>query len=200
MKILIFDLDGTIDKQSVTPETLYKLLNIIINCKINGGSTYVVTARRFSDFKHENLLFSHNICNDLVNAIQHVNKDKYHRWLYFNRDIKDIYDSVYEFLQKLQLFQKFEHYVLNESKKDPRFNILEFNVGIKKMLQIEEILQKYNLDYFNIYFFDDSKYNQKALDFYRKYVNHDFYKIKFIGGDNEPVFLNPKNIKLLHSI
>jgi hypothetical protein len=197
--ILIFDLDQTICKGSVTPEIMNLLLKKILQTKLKGGCIYIVTARRFSDFNNEQELLSHNIPEDIVHMLTFVNKYTYHRWIYYNNTISDIYNGVYELLQRRGLQEEFEQFVMGHSKRD--FDILELNVGLIKMLQIEEILQKYsNLDEYTVYFFDDSKPNYMAYVFYSTYVNEMFNFINFVGGENKAVFQNPDHVQLLYSI
>lgn len=183
--ILIFDLDGTIDNEVLHNQSKKnKVMEIMKECNQNNGYIYIVTARRSKDFNYSlKTVFSYNIPSDIVKYINDLNKDKSYRWLYYNKNIDIPQENTYNLLNHKK---KFKEYNLFTSQHN--VDIINFNMGIQKMLHIHEIINRHKNEEFYVVFFDDALYNKQAWDFYKTHINPDFKAIYFIGGKNKNVF------------
>lgn len=187
--IFIFDLDGTIDKDVLnSPNKINKIYQGILDTHNTRDSEfYILTARRLNDFKNINDCMCYNIPKKITDLFKLINQNKIQkgiRWVYYNENIDETLTYVKQYLTKLGLINKALKYA-NVKDADDAAN---FFMGIQKMLQIEEILDKYKDKMVSISFFDDASYNKKAYEFYQKYINPNFEYVQFFGGEDKPVF------------
>ena len=193
--ILIFDLDGTIDNQSLTHEKLDSVFNAIYENFLKGGLLYVVTARRLCDFQDQFQVLKYNIPQKLIDIILHVNNNASHRWLYYNDDLDHPQIEALKLLSKNQKIKHFE----NHCEKMDR-HIINMSMGIQKMIQIEEILNlapkkqilvdSVSSNKKRVYFFDDSNDNFLAYVYYTTYINPSMKRVSFVGGFDRAVFMD----------
>jgi hypothetical protein len=191
-KILIFDLDRTIDSQCMRYKPREIVKKLLEACRQHNWHVYVITARRLEDFDYEPLeLFSYNVPSDLVTEIMHLNRDKHHRWLYYSRDMDEPEDKVRRYIFGFpHIRDSYHEDLVKDRSDDPNYKL-----GLLKMMQIEEIISHHalmneNFDYRNVYFFDDSRINKECYDWYTNNMNKYLRFINFIGGNNKSVFGN----------
>ena len=142
--IFIFDLDGTIDKDVLnSPNKINKIYQGILDTHNTRDSEfYILTARRLNDFKDVNNCMCYNIpkkITDLFKLINQTKTQKGKRWFYYNENLDETLAYVKQYLSELGLIDKALKYAEVKDADDAA----NFFMGIQKMLQIEEMLDKY---------------------------------------------------------
>lgn len=184
--IVIFDLDNTICNYTLnSQEKINYIKNMIKYYKVTyDAKFYVITARRLENFNGSTLnLLTYNIPNDIINLLLELNKKRNDRWLFYN--INDT-DPEYSTTNLLNLFNKHSHF--NHFLQSKQLNRDYLYHGIKKSLQIDEILSKYPQG-IPVLFFDDASHNRHALEFYTTFIKP-MKNITMYGGQDKPVFFS----------
>ena len=182
--IIILDIDGTIDKDVLKGKLLQEVLELFKEAYRSGAYFYIVTARRLSEFKKkEQDLLNYDVPKPILDFIHCATRKSPGRWLYYNKNLEEPIENVTTVLFHKNLIDFQKGYVKRIKEDD-----LNFTMGLHKMLQIEEIINKHSGDTKHVFFFDDAKYNYDAWKFYSKYINPKFEHLNFIGGKNKAVF------------
>jgi hydroxymethylpyrimidine pyrophosphatase-like HAD family hydrolase len=187
--IIILDIDGTIDTDVLKDRSMRnQVLAYLRQAYTSGAKFYIVTARRLNEFKgNEHDLFTKYVPKDIYSFLYSVNKNRKDKWLYYNQNIDEPNRKVLKLLETYNsLIEPYENQPIKLTKTDDS-ELVNFNMGIHKMIQISEIVNKYPQNK-RVIFFDDAKYNKEAWEFYYKYIDGNFKYLNFIGGNNRAVF------------
>lgn len=196
-KILIFDLDKTIDAYVMKGEPLRKVKEILDRALKYGWYAYVVTARRLTAFDgNKEALLSYGVNREIVQKLKQLNTGvPYEYWLFYTEHDEEPDDYV----NKLKVNPQFRTNYNNFVRKN-KLDTGAFNFGLFKMMQIETICRLHkmhnpNFRYHNVFFFDDNRHNYKAWVFTYTDCIPELYKcnsniqhMHFIGGRDLPVF------------
>jgi len=199
--ILIFDLDLTIDshcmKHGSKPRNRVEfLLNC---CERYNWPVYVCTARRLSDFKGEGECLSYNIPMDIVEKLCRLNHNvgKKRRWFYYTYNDDQGPNTVQHFFP--HVYNSYRQFIQNHQLENDEGS---FQLGILKMLHIEEMLDNHRndhrFDYKNVFFFDDSSLNKLAWQWFVVNNNHFMKDLQFVGGRDKSVFSYLRQDELNH--
>ena len=192
--ILIFDLDLTIDnKMSNNGKEFVK--SLLKKAIAYNWSVYVVTARRKNAFRNLEHLLEYGIPNDISKLLKKCNENKriYH-WVFCNDHDNHATEMVNTHLGKEPSYNFFTNMHI-----DQRYKRI-FDVGLHKMMQISDIINFEKKNYKDVFFFDDSSYNNLAGMYWQNFINPEFAYINFYGGKDIQVFTDDtiSNIKNYH--
>lgn len=208
-KILIFDLDETITSNCLNKHKYNILIEILKRAHENDWKVYVVTARpsqwayrdTYGNDGHkqtEQGILDYRLDSDIAELLQNgrpldtkgtpydnkKNSDG-KRWLYY-------YDK--QFVEKAEKTKRYRR-----KTKEPCRN--HDITSIVKFLQIEEIKRKNPYIFWkNVYFFDDAQYHKEAFQCWKENRNTGMKDMNFVGGKDECVFDNPKNMEVLYGL
>ena len=197
--ILVFDLDYTICKDTISNKNVDKFLNMLTDHLGPYGSVYVVTARRqIEDGEKMTLheLLSAHVNKKIVNFLIEYNKRQQRSledWFYYNRHEDDIIPAVEKVMRQRGVLNLINRTIPKDDEDDdPESRKMTYYMGIIKMLQLEDIIQKelkYEVPIY-LQFFDDSEYNFHAFRVFVEVLKNQLITqfVHFKGGTGEPVF------------
>lgn len=201
-KYLFFDLDLTVTndctEQSKTIKN--KIIKLITSAKYARDNVYIITARDLKD-SHESVFY--NVSDEIRNAFLMNNKKivpryfslpshqyKKDKWVYYGTHLQISKNYLIQIVMKgitnKKAFEELDKMIEEAYVYVSPYKVV-FN-SFTKCFQIELVAKHNRVNYRNIYFFDDSKINKMMLHFYAKWINPNFYKIHFYGGNDKCVF------------
>jgi len=194
--ILVFDLDNTICKSSIKGGNVNEFLKKLYEHLQPHGRVYVVTARRRVEDGETislNEILSYNVDKRIVDALRRYNNDRQLRdWLYYNDNEDEIVPTVEYVMRQRGQLDLVEKTIPVGQDDDPESAKINYYMGIIKMLQLEDIIQKELRYGYPIYvqFFDDSEYNLHAFRTFVEVLRNPIISkyVHFKGGTGKPVF------------
>ena len=199
-KVLVFDLDLTISNDCFknNQKNKQKVLKILTNALCDQNTAvYIVTARQYEVFLKEKMkriksqepfigkkimdeayidLITYSIDHDVINLIYQKNQYKpFNEWVFTSFNINDTVSRANDLLNSL-------HSNFGYSNDFVKY------FGIHKMMQLDYIYKKENLNSWNqMTFYDDSKGNKDQWIWWYNNKDKDSKKLNFVGGDNKCV-------------
>lgn len=209
--IAVLDIDDTICDNSIAEHNVDEFTLFLKNFIGKHGSVYIITARRRKEdgetVRLNNLLSSY-VNPRIIQFLKDINKGKPIReWFYFNESEDELVKYVNKEACKLSkelskqtgkpvdVMSIVDKFIPKDKNYDEEGIKIMFYMGVVKMFQIRKILlkemekHKVPVD-LKLQFFDDSRYNLRALKLFRDKLKDPIISkhVYFKGGTGKPVF------------
>lgn len=196
--IVALDLDLTICEDAISDKNVDEFISFLDKFLGKNGSVYVITARRRVEdgevSRVKDLLTSY-VNPKIIDYLVKRNRGKGIReWVFFNESEKDLVRFVEREAKKEGILDIIQNNIPKEKDVDFETCKIMFYMGVVKMFQIKKIIlkeiKKRKHNNIKLQFFDDSKYNKKALLLFNNKINdkHISKHVYFKGGTGKAVF------------